>query len=229
MNKLAITLAAAIVLAVSPALAGWNGLYIGGNVGGGRGHVSVTDTDGGVAPGPFDYGVTNAMVGVDAGYNWQNGNLVYGVEGDLGYMGSWGAGTIGSSHAGHVQNLTLDSGAYGDITGRVGWGDDSTLFYLKGGLAFFSGSARQTTTAPGYATTGTGTFTGWTAGVGIEHYISPNLSVKAEYQHYGFGGQGGNQTATAYDPKDMTPNGYVFNNSTTASFDVIKVGLNYHF
>jgi outer membrane immunogenic protein len=86
--------------------------------------------------------------------------------------------------------------------------------------------ARQTTTKPGYVTTGTSTFTGWTAGGGVEHFIAPKWSIKAEYQHFGFGTKVGYQTDVA-DPG--SPIGYRFHNWTSLNADTVKAGINYHF
>jgi outer membrane immunogenic protein len=53
------------------------------------------------------------------------------------------------------------------------------------------------------------------------------VSIKAEYQHFDFGEEHGNQTALMADPP--TPAGFRFDNFTTVDFDTFKVGLNFHF
>ncbi len=164
--------------------------------------------------------------GGQIGYNYQFNQFVVGVEGDVGYIGLQGKGIIGSAAADHHQDLTLDSGVYGDITARVGYAFGPALIYAKGGYALFGGSAAQTTTNPGYVTTGTSTFSGWTAGGGVEYLIAQNISVKVEYLHFDFGSKGGYQT----DVGDLSsPIGYQFCNETSLRFDTAKVGLNYHF
>jgi outer membrane immunogenic protein len=85
----------------------------------------------------------------------------------------------------------------------------------------------QASTRPEYVATGTDTFTGWTAGVGIEYAVSAKVSIKAEYQHFDFGEEHGYQTALMADPP--TPAGFRFDNFTTVDFDTFKVGLNFHF
>jgi outer membrane immunogenic protein len=139
-----------------------------------------------------------------------------------------GSGIVGSTHADHHQDLTLGGGVYGDVTGRAGFLlTPATLVYGKGGFAFYDGQAEQATTNPGYAPTGTDTFTGWTAGGGIEHFITTNLSIKVEYLHFDFGTQEGYQTALTADPP--TPAGYKFRNWTDLTADSVKAGLAYHF
>lgn len=207
----------------------WTGFYVGAHVGGAWGKAVVTDNQSdGVDPGPFSYTPSGAFGGGTGGYNWQWDKLVFGVEGDIGYMDLSGAGIIGSTHAGHHQDLTLDGGVYGDITGRAGiLLTPATFVYAKGGFAFYDGEAKQATTNPGYAPTGTNTFTGWTAGGGIEHFVTPNLSIKIEYMHFDFGTEEGYQTALEADPP--TPAGYKFRNWTDLTADSVKTGLTYHF
>src|ERR1700749_2359250 len=60
----------------------WGGLYGGLNVGGGVGNTSFSVT----APGLFSSAsdeIRGFVGGGQAGYNWQFGSLVVGVEGDL--------------------------------------------------------------------------------------------------------------------------------------------------
>jgi outer membrane immunogenic protein len=137
-----------------------------------------------------------------------------------------GTGIIPSSNPAAHQDITLGHGAYGDVTGRVGFAIDRTLAYAKGGVAFYDGVARQTTTNPGYVTTGTNTFTGWTAGGGVEHFISEKVSLKLEYQHFGFGSRIGYQTNVG-DPG--SPLGYRFHNWTDLNAESVKAGMNWHF
>ncbi|MGA7325778.1 MAG: outer membrane beta-barrel protein [Rhodomicrobium sp.] len=202
----------------------WSGFYLGADVGGAWGHVDLKDTTGGVPPGPFSFSADGVLGGGTLGYNLQRGHFVFGIEGDMGYMNLSGSTIVASSNPAYHQNVTLDGGAYGDVTGRLGYAFDRTLLYAKGGFAFYSGEGEQVTTKPGYTSTGTGTFTGWTAGGGIEHFISPAWSVKAEYMHFDFGTKGGAQTSVS-DP----PIGYVYKNTFAVTADSAKAGINYHF
>jgi len=197
-------------------------LVAGLHAGGVWGDVSVTDTNGGVTPGPFTYSPSGAFGGAQAGVNWQGGGFVAGVEGDIGYMNLTGAGIIPSSDPQYHQDATLSGGVYGDITGRLGFAMGQSLLYGKGGFAFYNGQALQLTTKPTYTGTGTDTFTGWTAGAGIEHQFTPNMSVKVEYLHFDFGPEGGYQTSIT-DP----PIGYQYDNSTKLTADSIKIGVNW--
>ena len=204
----------------------WTGFYIGAHAGGVWGNASLKDDiNDGVTPGPFPYSAAGAFGGGTAGYNLQRGHLVFGVEADAGYMDLSGSRIIGSANAAAHQDVTLDGGLYGDVTGRLGYAFENTLIYGKGGFAFFTGQAKQATTNPGYTPTGTDTFTGWTVGGGAEHFLSPAWSVKAEYLHFDFGTQGGYQTNVG---DTTSPIGYRFHNWTSLTADSVKLGLNYH-
>ncbi|MEO8882546.1 MAG: outer membrane beta-barrel protein, partial [Devosia sp.] len=110
-------------------------------------------------------------------------------------------------------------------TGRLGLAFDQTLLYAKGGVALYGGQAMQATTKTSYTPTGTGAFVGWALGAGIEQFISSNVSLKAEYEHLGFGSQLGYQTNVS---DVSTPIGYKFNNWTEFGIDTVKVGIDYH-
>jgi outer membrane immunogenic protein len=210
----------------------WSGGYIGAHVGGAWGDVSVKDIDGGVDPGPFKYSSSGAFGGGTAGYNWQFDSIVLGIEGDLGYLGLQGDSKIASSDPAYHQDLTLDGGLYGDITGRAGIAVGDTLIYGKGGFAFFDGEANQASTKPWYQATGTGTFSGWVAGGGIEHFVTPNISIKAEYLHFDFGSEGGFQEKISPSlpaPDDGTLIGTRFHNVQSLTADSVKVGIAFHF
>jgi outer membrane immunogenic protein len=70
----------------------WSGLYIGGHVGYLWGRTSVEED--GVVTEPN--GSTNGVIGgVLAGYNWQTGPWVFGLEGDIGWTNAHGTGEQG--------------------------------------------------------------------------------------------------------------------------------------
>ena len=73
------------------------------------------------------------------------------------------------------------------MTARSGVTFGETLVYGKGGWAYYEGEAKQATTRIEYSKTGTGSLSGWVLGGGVEHFVTPNLSLKAEYLHFDFG------------------------------------------
>ncbi|MEJ2227021.1 MAG: outer membrane beta-barrel protein [Alphaproteobacteria bacterium] len=149
---------------------------------------------------PFKYDVGGVFTGLQAGHNWQRGVLVFGVEGDFGNLNiSKLSVDVRTNDTAFDEDVAIiDFGWYGTITGRIGLARGRSLFYLKGGLAM----AEITHTAydlddddedgvgtmyAGSYTTAHSIETGWAVGGGIEHAISDNWSVKAEYLYMDFG------------------------------------------
>jgi outer membrane immunogenic protein len=228
-----IAISAAALALSSPAIAGdkdWSGAYAGVNLGYIWGDATTTDDvkDWGTDKkfiGPFNNSVGGFAGGGTLGYNLQIDRVVLGVEADLDYADLSGSINTPSSQSGNHQVIALDGGFLGALTARAGvLVDPATLIYAKGGLALYTGEATQTTTAKGYETHGTDTFTGWTVGGGVERRITDNISLKLEYAHYEFGTETGDQTSLT-DP----PVGHVFENHTELTADSVRVGLNYHF
>jgi outer membrane immunogenic protein len=222
----------AFLAVTSAAQAGdFNGGYLGAHIGGAWGDVQVRDNpaDAGINPGPFNYDLDASFLGgATAGYNWTYQSFLIGIEGDLGYIDPEGEGRIPSAAPSpHYQALTVDSGFYADITARLGVTFGGTLLYGKGGWAYSDGEAKQATTRAEYSKQGTGSLQGWVLGGGVEHYLTSNLSIKAEYLHFDFDTEEGSQTSLVADPP--TPAGYVFRNWHDVEIDTVKVGLNYHF
>lgn len=202
----------------------WSGGYIGLDLGGGMGSVSVTDNvNDGVPPGPFDYTTKDLVADLKGGFNLQAGAFVLGLEGKVGYLDPIGSGIVPSSNPGHHQDLTITPGATAELTGHVGIGIDKTLLYVKGGAVIFGGSAQQVTDNPGYKTDPSGAFTGWTAGLGIEQMLSDKMGLTAEYAHTVYSPVTADQENVG-DPS--SPLGYKFLNWTSFSTDTITVGVN---
>ena len=60
----------------------------------------------------------------------------------------------------------------------------------------------------------------------MEHYFSPTVSFKVEYQRFDFGTQVGYQTNVS---DISSPIGFQFHNSHRLTADSVKVGVNWHF
>ena len=103
---------------VPPPLFTWTGLYVGANGGYSLGDYTGTSRS---LFGSADGGV----IGGTAGYNFQSGQIVVGVEGDIDY-----ADVTARQHgavAPIVGNSSLSS--FGTLRGRVGYSIGRTLFY----------------------------------------------------------------------------------------------------
>jgi len=133
----------------------WMGPYIGGNLGWNWGSVDNNPTK----PSGF-------VGGVQAGYNWQNGPWVFGLEGDI--QGNGASDTFAP--------WKFSNPWFGTVRGRVGYALNNVLFYGTGGLAF-GGLTGQT--FGGLSETHTNA--GWTLGLGAEVGLARNWSAKVEY------------------------------------------------
>jgi outer membrane immunogenic protein len=132
----------------------WAGPYLGGNLGYNWGSVDNNPTK----PSGFEGGV-------QAGYNWQSGPWVFGVEGDIQVTGA----------SDTFAPWKFSNPWFGTLRGRAGYALNNVLFYGTGGLAF--GELRGET----FGLTETHTNAGWTLGVGAEVGLAPNWSAKIEY------------------------------------------------
>jgi outer membrane immunogenic protein len=132
----------------------WAGPYLGGNIGYGWGSI---DNNGAKASG--------FVGGVQAGYNWQNGPLVFGLEADIQASGANDT----------FAPWKFSNPWFGTVRGRVGYAVSNVLFYGTGGLAF--GELRGQT----FGVTETHTTAGWTVGGGAEFGFAPNWTAKIEY------------------------------------------------
>ena len=103
--------------------------------------------------------------GVQAGYNWQNGSFVFGLEGDIQATGAEET----------FAPWKFSNPWFGTVRGRAGFAFNNVLFFGTGGLAF--GELRATT----FGVSESHTNAGWTLGAGAEMGLAPNWSAKIEY------------------------------------------------
>jgi outer membrane immunogenic protein len=160
---------------VAPPVAyNWTGFYVGINGGGAWGRSSFDGALGTL--GNFD--TSGALAGGTVGYNWQYGQAVFGLEGDIDWTNIRGsAGCFGGLAACQAQNDWL-----GTARGRLGYAFDRFLPYVTGGLAV--GDLKANVPGIGSASD---TKAGWTAGGGLEVALGRNWTAKAEYLHVDLG------------------------------------------
>jgi outer membrane immunogenic protein len=132
----------------------WIGPYIGGNLGYGWGDVSNNGTQ-----------PSGVLGGLQAGYNWQSGSIVYGLEGDLQL----------SSADDTFAPWKFSNPWFGTARGRVGYAFNNVLLYGTGGLAF--GELK----GQGFGFSESHSSVGYTVGAGAEFALNQNWSAKIEY------------------------------------------------
>lgn len=132
----------------------WAGPYVGANLGYAWGDVtnSIASPSG-------------VIGGVQAGYNWQFGQWVVGLEGDI--QGSGASDTFAA--------WKFSNPWFGTLRGRGGFAMNNILIYGTGGLAFGNVRAEALNLAENHSVAG------WTLGVGAEIGITQNWTAKAEY------------------------------------------------
>ena len=152
----------------------WTGFYLGINAGGAWGRSDFEFP--GLPTGNFN--TSGWLAGGTAGYNYQIGNFVVGVEGDINWANVRGSTTcLGGVFSCETRNDWL-----GTARGRVGWAIDRVMLYVTGGLAV--GDIKANVPGIGGASA---TNAGWTAGGGVEFALVGNLTAKVEYLHVDLG------------------------------------------
>jgi outer membrane immunogenic protein len=178
----------------------WTGFYLGASLGGSFGS---TDLRGDFGAGSLDgKGYTG---GILAGYNWQLGRMVLGVETDLNAL----------SYSGDVSNganrYKLDINTLGSFRGRAGFlVSPSLLVYATGGYAW----ARSEIGLIG-GEINKETLKGWQAGLGTELMLNPKWTMRLEYIYTDLG------------DKTLTHSGLT--NSFDTQFHTVRAGLTFRF
>ena len=132
----------------------WMGPYIGANVGYQFGSVTHSPAD-----------PSGGAVGGQVGYNWQNGQFVFGVETDL----QW-------ANADDVVSPDKFTNTwFGTARGRIGYAMNNILVYGTGGLAYGGLKLEHK------ALTQSESALGWALGVGMEVGLTPNWTARVEY------------------------------------------------
>jgi len=133
----------------------WMGPYLGANLGYEWGEVSNNPTK-----------PSGIFGGIQAGYNWQFGQFVTGIETDI----------QASAASDTFAPWQFTNPWFGTLRGRAGVAIGNVLLFATAGLAYGSlnvdspGNLSETRTSPG-----------WAAGAGAEVGFTPHWSAKAEW------------------------------------------------
>ncbi|MBO0144652.1 porin family protein [Agrobacterium sp. Ap1] len=137
----------------------WSGFYLGAQGGYNWNQATLFGSE---------VGLDSGSVGAHAGYNFQRGNFVFGIENDFNY----------NVEDNGDANVEWDASG----RGRVGYALDRTLFFATAGVA-----------AAGVKVDSLGAgkeddiLIGWTAGGGVEHALTDNILIRGEYRYTDFG------------------------------------------
>jgi len=187
----------------------WTGFYFGGHVGGAWGTHDYSGGPAGdwaLSSGTTTFAFLQAnetpalkskgfIGGGQFGYNYQSGNIVWGLEAD----GTW-LSLKSSRNTGAILDplgfpTVFTESAKVDwlmtVRPRLGIAVDKALFFVTGGLAVGHVASTSGMFRPlsGLNTFGSASSTnaGWTAGGGLEYMLTPNWSVGAQYLYVDLG------------------------------------------
>jgi outer membrane immunogenic protein len=190
------------VVEAAPVVYDWSGFYIGINGGYAWGDTEVDFNYTSGPPGTFftgclatgaclgalDYETDGFLIGGHAGFNWQSGAFVFGLEADIDYSDMEGDAGVLVLVPGAVGVTTAASTEYdyfGTFRGRIGAAFHRVLVYGTGGLAFagvenFATSFESGAGGRAFEGSNDDTQVGWTAGGGVEFAVTDNVTLGAE-------------------------------------------------
>jgi outer membrane immunogenic protein len=237
----------------------WTGFYIGVNAGGlwpsGSRSASLFDpnagTDGAFISSGFPGGLGSQSAGFigggQAGYNWQTGAFVLGVETDFdGTTLSKSFDNVGTPFSGpgavaaHLLGDTLTVNGktslswLGTTRGRVGFvatPDNRLMIYGTGGVAYGGGNSQfsvfDATTGSIFSGNPSSTRVGWVIGGGVEYAVTNNITIKGEYLYADLGSSkftnAGNAASAIAFPGVTVSGKFDYNAS------IFRAGVNYKF
>jgi outer membrane immunogenic protein len=204
----------------------WSGVYLGMNLGGGAsfGLLSLDDDDN-VLPDSVAIPALGPTGGLQAGFNLQNGNFVYGLEGQANWTALSGEADLGDGDFAEAQLTTLLS-----LRARLGVAFDRMMVYTTAGVA--AGNSNFNVDAgKGANAQASGIVAGGIVGIGAEYAVNDNISIRAEGKFYHLQSQSAAGDAAALDfgkgGPILDPNPY------TATYlprgVVFETGINVHF
>ena len=193
---------------VAAPMAIWSGFYLGA-VGG----YGSENSGGNNAVAGIDVRIKGGFAGGTAGYNWQFGQWVIGLEGDAAWSGMKADATLlGVFVEDRVRS-------WGTVRGRVGVAFDTVLLYATGGYAWMDNRIRGAIPVLAVNVSDSNFHHGWTAGAGVEWMFAPKWSLKAEYLYRSFSGE-------QYFAGPLFAGGF---NTGNINFHSGQVGVNFHF
>jgi len=166
----------------------WQGPYVGANFGYQWGSVTNAPQD-----------PSGVVGGLQAGYNWQSGQFVFGGETDLQL----------SDADNRFAGWKFSNPWFGTMRARAGIAMNNVMFYGTVGLAY--GTLRLENALTG--TSEGNTTIGWAAGAGMEVGLMGNWTARAEYLYVDLGDHTFASTGTTHGIES----------------GVLRFGVNYHF
>jgi outer membrane immunogenic protein len=209
-----------------PAFYTWNGGYVGLNVGiaGGADAISESGTANTFGFGFLTTSGSGTMTALGftgggvAGYNWQIGGWVLGVEFDASYVGLNGSQDLVAANFSSIgEHDSFNTSWLSTLRGRMGYAWGNWLFYLTAGAALGDHKYDGVIHAFGLAhPSGDVVKAGWSAGIGTEWMFAPGWMAKLEYLFADLG----SETFSVNTYPKVSVTGHL-------TEDMIRLGLNY--
>ena len=223
----------------------WTGFYVGANLGWSFGRSSTDYIIAGLPFGSTSQRMDGILGGLQAGYNWQNGRGVFGLEADIQATAQKGSSSLIDfipgipciNQDGPFTPCILGTGIpaitglinhqnklpwFGTFRGRIGFTPaERWLVYATGGLAYGEVDTVDSLTMGGTSVTlGTNTIRwGWTVGAGIEAAIRDGWTAKLEFLYIDFG----NVADALVGIAPITP----IATSSHVTDNIVRIGVNY--
>ncbi len=232
----------------------WTGFYVGGHIGDGWGDKSWTQGSEGtisfVLPpltgGPPDLigipgqalgkaSMNGLLGGLQAGYNYQAGQWVFGVEATWSRIDMGGSFLLADPRGRSIGGIAQSNIDWiGTAAGRIGFTIDRALLYAGAGAAWTKENDDITGLALGdlpFSIDASNTRFGWTFLTGVEYAFDPHWSARVQYNFYDFGSQ--NPTLSGMAHFDVggliAVEPFLFPVSTELRIQTITAGVNYRF
>jgi outer membrane immunogenic protein len=169
------------------------------------------------------------VAGAHAGYNWQQGSMLYGFETD--FQGTnlnslmTGGLTPSSGPASDFAKTSAMIDYYGTFRGRIGFTTGQWLFFGTGGAAYgnVNLSSQFSTLAATTAFDISQPKFGWVVGAGFEYLLRPNWMLTLNYQYVDLGNVSFSSSASG--------GGITISQMANvhAQFQTVTIGFSYRF
>jgi len=195
---------------VEPACRDFSGFYVGAHAGWLWANINVKSNDDTAVDFDEDLNGDGFVGGGLVGANFQSDCIVFGVEGDLGWVDADGSNFINDLN----QDLNVDTGMNGHIRARLGWSAGDFMPFIAGGASYFELDHDSD------FNNGTESQWGWTIGAGIDWAVWESVTLRAEYIYDDYGN-------TDFDIND--DGGNRFNFDTDVNTSTVRAAIIWNF
>jgi outer membrane immunogenic protein len=236
--------------AAGPAPHNWSGFYVGSNAGGAWDRSNDPTS---VVAFALGYFAPAALPGVNsvgagqstntsgfsgggqAGYNWQWGNLVAGIETEFDYFGQKGSSATGAVYQftfpiPYTFNTSVRADWLFTARPRLGMATGNWLWYGTGGLAVTQLKANWSFVdlqGANESASASATKAGWVVGGGVETALPGKLLLGVEYLYVKFGSISATSNNLAFS--GATYPATFFSHSADLSSNIVRVRLSKQF